>query len=129
MDKTYMRLFATLARAMELNAERAMEENHKNADLKGETTAQTMRDGYRQLKEKLEDDNAVLTKADYSQLLIGCTVIVAQLEGKIKNEQAVLQSYKTGTMPHLKRIIECATDEEAQTLANQLFTVEQKSNT
>ena len=121
MDKSYRQLFTMIARAMELNSERVMEEDKKKNDESGYQAAQKMRTGYAQLHDNLEKEDYILTKVDCAQLLVGCTVISAQLEGKIASEKKALQGYKIDTMPNLQQVLNAA-DEDVTQLIQNLFT-------
>jgi len=126
MDKTYKTLFATIARAIEVNAERVMEVNKKNNDEKGYQTAETMRADYATLYDNLSTDAYQPTKADFARLLIGCSIVVTQLAAKIKKDQEILNAYKVDTMPKLQQVVNAATDEDMEKLVNELFSTTQK---
>jgi len=120
MDKSYRQLFAMIARAMELNSERVMEEDKKKNDESGYQAAQKMRDGYAQLHDSLEKEDYILTKVDCAQLLVGCTVVSAQLEGKIASEKKALHGYKVDTMPKLQQVLN-APEAEVSQVISELF--------
>ena len=124
MDKQYITLFKDLAQATEISAEKVYDLNIKNkADEKSIQTAQTMRDDYAKLREKLTAGEE-LTRADYAKLLVGAVIVVRQLETRIKDFQKAIEGYKLQVIPRLDRINnETKTDEEAKTLANELFQV------
>ena len=126
MDKTYKTLFATIARAIEVNAERVMEVNKQKNDEKGYQTAETMRADYATLYDNLSTDAYQPTKADFARLLIGCSIVVTQLAAKIKKDQEILNAYKVDTMPKLQQIVNAATDEDMEKLVNELFSTTQK---
>ena len=126
MDKTYKTLFATIARAIEVNAERVMEVNKKNNDEKGYQTAETMRADYATLYDNLSTDAYQPTKADFARLLIGCSIVVTQLAAKIKKDQEILNAYKVDTMPKLQQVVNAATDEDMEKLVTELFSTTQK---
>ena len=128
MDKTYRTLFATIARAIEVNAERVMEVNKQNNDEKGYQTAETMRADYATLYDNLSTDAYQPTKADFARLLIGCSIVVTQLAAKIKKDQEVLNAYKTDTMPKLQQVVNAETDEDREKLITELFTISQEKS-
>lgn len=127
MDKKYIELFKNMAHATEVTAERVMEFNHTQNDEAGEKTAQVMRDDFAALYNKMsaEDFDGTLTKAEYSKLLVGCFVIANNIQDKIANLQNALAGYKEDVIPKLDEIVnKTKTDEEAQTLANQKFVID-----
>lgn len=132
MDKSYVKLFTEIVHTTELLAERVMELNHTQNDTKGEATAKTMRDDYIKLYDKMRNekfDFDSLTKAEYAKLLVGTLIVVNNIEDRIAGEKKALNGYKTGVIPKLQRIVdECKTDEEAITLAAELFKIEDSNN-
>lgn len=132
MDKSYIKLFTEIVHTTELLAERVMELNHTQNDTKGEATAKTMRDDYIKLYDKMRDekfDFNNLTKAEYAKLLVGTLIVVNNIEDRIAGEKKALNGYKTGVIPKLQRIVdECKTDEEAITLAMELFKIDESNN-
>ena len=104
-----------------------MEYDKKKDDQKGAETAQTMRDDFVKLYDKIraEDFSAnALTKAEYAKILVAAMIIVNNLETRITNEQNAVKGYKETVIPKLERIIdECDSDEAAQKLAEELFTI------
>lgn len=127
MDTKYIKLFTEIARSIEIIAEQAMEANHANKDIKGEDTAEHMRQLYRDLHDRMnaEDfDPSTLKKSDYAKILIGATIAMQGIENRIKTEQKAVNGYKIDTIPKLNRIMkEATTDEEAKNLAEELFTI------
>ena len=132
MDKSYIKLFTEIVHTTELLAERVMELNHTQNDTKGEATAKTMRDDFSKLYDKMRDekfDFNSLTKAEYAKLLVGTLIVVNNIEDRIAGEKKALNGYKTGVIPKLQRIVdECKTDEEAITLAMELFKIDESNN-
>ena len=88
-----------------------------------------MRDDFIKLYDKIraEDFNATsLTKAEYAKILVGAMIVVNNLETRITNEQNAVKGYKETVIPKLERIVdECKTDEDAQKLAEELFTIDE----
>ena len=132
MDKSYIKLFTEIVHTTEILAERVMELNHTQNDTKGEATAKTMRDDFSKLYDKMRDekfDFNSLTKAEYAKLLVGTLIVVNNIEDRITGEKKALNGYKTGVIPKLQRIVdECKTDEEAITLAMELFKIDESNN-
>ena len=127
MHQKYVNLFKELTHATEVLAEQVMEYDKKKNDQKGAETAQTMRDDFVKLYDKIraEDFSAsTLTKAEYAKVLVAAMIIVNNLETRITNEQNAVKGYKETVIPKLERIIdECDSDEVAQKLAEELFTI------
>lgn len=123
MDKRYTELFALIAQTTANLAERVMEEHKKNGEDKGYQTAETMRNDYLNLHNKLDSDE-VLNKADYARLLVGAIIVTNQLEARIKNEQKALQGYKIDIIPKLDQINNAEATETAE-LAEKLFKVKE----
>ena len=123
MDKRYTELFALITQTTANLAERVMEEHKKNGEDKGYQTAETMRNDYLNLHNKLDSDE-VLNKADYARLLVGAIIVTNQLEARIKNEQKALQGYKIDIIPKLDQINNAEATETAE-LAEKLFKVKE----
>lgn len=127
MDKTYIRLFSDLAHSIEILSEQVMEFDRQKQDDNGFKAAQTMREDYSQLFDKIKDENfdtSSLTRADFARLLVGAVVISKQITNKIEQEKTALQGYNIDIIPKLERIInETETDESALNLAQQLFNI------
>ena len=124
MNKMYTQLFLEIAKSTELLAERVMELDHKNNDLKGEATAKIMRDDFNALKEKLQSDGTALSRSEWIKLLSGAMIVSNNIEDQIKTLQKANSGYKLNIIPKLNRIMnETETDEGAQTLANELFQI------
>lgn len=127
MDNRYLILFRELTRSTEVLAERVMAYDKEKNDSKAEKTAQTMHDDFAKLYDKLSEkefDPNTLTRVEWSKLLVAAMVVSRNLEDQIKGYQKALQGYKIDLVPKLSRIIdETKTDEEATTLANELFEI------
>lgn len=106
-----------------------MDFDHQKNDEKGEQTAQTMRDDYKTLYDRMnaQDFNSdSLLKTDYAKILVGTLIVVNNLETQITQRQAAVKNYKTEIISRLERIVnECDTDEAAKTLANELFIIDE----
>ncbi len=123
MNKEYQNLFKELAHAVELLAEQVMEYDHNHNDDEGEKTAQIMRDDFAALTEKFNAEVA-LERNDYIKLLTGVYIIINNLQDKITNLKKTIDGYQTNVGAKLQRIMnETKTDEEANTLANELFSI------
>ena len=100
-----------------------MEEHKKNNEEKGYQTAETMRNDFLSLQDKLGTDEA-LDKADYARLLVGAIIVTNQLDARIKSEQKALQGYKIDIIPKLDQINN-ADASEAMSLAESLFEIKE----
>lgn len=125
MDKEYRNLFIELASAAAVAAERVMELDKKNNDEQGLKTATLMRDDYNALLDKIKNDNFTdisLSRNEYAKLLTAALIVTNNLKDQIITMQKVIKGYETVVAPKLQRIInETATNDEALTLANELF--------
>ena len=129
MDKRYKDLFTLITQSVANLAEQVMNLHNKNNEEKEATVAQTMRDDYLDLHDKLEDENQSLNKADYARLLVGTIIVTTQLENKIKNEQNALQGYKIDIIPKLDQINNTTDDATAVELAENLFKISSEVET
>lgn len=126
MHKKYLELFKELTRATAVAAEQVMDYDKEKKDDKGFETAKTMRDDFEALHEKLtaESFDGNLTKAEYAKLLVGCYVIVGNLQDRIEALKKAIAGYQSDLVPKLSKIIEAENDAEAQKLANEHLIVE-----
>lgn len=126
MDKKYLQLFTELAHAVETLSEQVMEYDRQKSDEKGEKTAQSMRDDYAKLYDKLRSDNVVLTRSEYAKLLVAAYIVVNNIEDRIKGERKAIEGYKIDIIPKLSRINdETTNDADASTLAEEIFKIQQ----
>lgn len=127
MDNKYLILFREIARTTEVLAERVMAYDKEKKDEKGEQTAQTMRDDFAKLHDKLSASNLdtnSISRMEWAKILVGAMVISNNLSEEIEQRKKALSGYKIDLIPKLNRIInETKTDEEAITLANELFEI------
>ena len=123
MDKKYIELFTLIAQSTANIAEQVMDEHKKNDEEKGYQTAETMRNDFLNLYDKLGTDE-VLNKADYARLLVGAIIVTNQLDARIKNEQKILQGYKIDIIPKLDQINNADTTEITE-LAESLFKIKE----
>lgn len=123
MDKKYIELFTLIAQSTANIAEQVMEEHKKNGEEKGYQTAETMRNDFLNLHDKLEMEE-LLNKADYARLLVGAIIVTNQLDARIKNEQKILQGYKIDIIPKLDQINN-ADATETKGLAERLFEIKE----
>lgn len=123
MDKSYLSLFATIAQTAEILAEKVMEYDEEKNDMEGRRAAQIMREDYANLYDKIRDnENVQLNKSEFSKLLIASIIVSKNLETQIEQLQKTYNSYNVTIIPKLARINdETKSDEEAETLANELF--------
>lgn len=123
MDKRYVELFTLIAQTTANLAEQVMEEHKKNNEEKGYQTAETMRNDFLDLHDKLKTDE-VLNKADYARLLVGAIIITNQLDARIKSEQKALRGYKIDIIPKLDQINNADASETTE-LAESLFEIKE----
>lgn len=123
MDKRYIELFTLIAQTTANLAEQVMEEHKKNNEEKGYQTAETMRNDFLNLHDKLGTDE-VLDKADYARLLVGAIIVTNQLDARIKNEQKALRGYKIDIIPKLDQINNADASETTE-LAESLFEIKE----
>ena len=123
MDKRYIELFTLIAQTTANLAEQVMNEHEKDGEEKGRQTAETMRNDFLNLHDKLGTDE-VLNKADYARLLVGAIIVTNQLDARIKNEQKVLQGYKVDIIPKLDQINNAETTDITE-LAESLFEIKE----
>ena len=132
MDAKYITLFREIIHSTEILAERVIDYNKNKNDEKGAETAQSFRNDYAALYDKLRQDNLdpdTITRAEWIKILVGTMIIVSNLNQQIEASQKALQGYKLDVVPKLNRIIdETKTDEEAKNLANELFQINENSN-
>lgn len=120
MDKKYLELFKELTRATAVSAEQVMEYDREKGDDKGVETAQSMRDDFEALHEKLTTNfDGTLTKADFAKLLVGCYVTLGTLQNRMDALKKAIAGYQTDLMPKLDKILQAESDEEAMRIANE----------
>lgn len=126
MDSRYLELFTLIAQQIANLAEQVMNDHQDKGETKEQETAQTMRDDYLNLHDKLTT-NQELNKADYARILVGAIIVANQLDARIKNEQKALDGYKLDVIPKLDQINNTEYD-DVPALAAKLFTVKEDSN-
>ena len=126
MNSKYLELFTLIAQQVANLAEQVMNDHQDKGETKEQETAQTMRDDYLNLHDKLTS-NQELNKADYARILVGAIIIVNQLTARIQNEQKALDGYKLDIIPKLDQINNAEYD-DVPALAAKLFTVKEESN-
>jgi len=126
MDKKYAELFTLISQSVANLAEQVMNDHQDKGETKEQEVAQTMRDDYMALKEKLDNEEE-LNKSDFARLLVGAIIITNQLDARIKNEQKALDGYKLDIIPKLDRINSTEPD-EVPSLAAELFQVKKSDN-
>ena len=121
MDKVYLDLFEAIARSVELTAEQALGYESKQKNTEGQRAATIMRDDFSKLHDKIKGGET-LSRTDFAKLLVGAWTVMQGLENHKQAIEKSLNGYKIDTMPKLNRIIdETKTDEEAQKLAEEIF--------
>ena len=126
MNSKYLELFTLIVQQIANLAEQVMNDHQDKGEVKEQETAQTMRDDYLNLHDKLTT-NQELNKADYARILVGAIIIANQLTARIQNEQKALDGYKLDIIPKLDQINNTEYD-EVPALAAKLFTVKEESN-
>lgn len=126
MDSRYLELFTLIAQQVANLAEQVMNNHQDKGETKEQEVAQTMRDDYLNLHDKLTT-NQELNKADYARILVGAIIVANQLDIRIKNEQKALDGYKLDIIPKLDQINNTDYD-DVPALATKLFTVKEESN-
>ena len=126
MDSKYLELFTLIAQQIANLAEQVMNDHQDKGETKEQETAQTMRDDYLNLHDKLIS-NQELNKVDYARILVGAIIIANQLTARIQNEQKALDGYKLDIIPKLDQINNTEYD-DVPALAAKLFTVKEESN-
>lgn len=128
MDKRYIELFKELSKATAIAAEQVMDYDKSKEDEKGLETATIMRDDFQELSDRIEEakDKYVPNQADLAKLLVGAMILSNNLKDKIAALRKAVSGYEQDLIPKLKEIVETATtDEEAQTMANEKFIIQE----
>lgn len=127
MNQKYIELFREIAHNTEIMAERVMEYDKQKDDKEGLKTAETMRNDFSNLYDKIRADNfnpETLTRAEWAKILVGSMIVTNNIEQQLENQRKALQGYKMDLIPKLNRIMEeTKTDEEATKLAENLFEI------
>lgn len=127
MNQKYIELFREIAHNTEIMAERVMEYDKQKDDKEGLKTAETMRNDFSNLYDKIRADNfnsKTLTRAEWAKILVGSMIVTNNIEQQLENQRKALQGYKMDLIPKLNRIMEeTKTDEEATKLAENLFEI------
>ena len=124
MDKRYVELFKELAKATAVSAEQVMDYDRAKNDEEGLKTAQTMRDDYNALHDKI-NDGSELDKADFAKLLVSAMIIVNQIQDRLATLQKAMSGYQTDLIPKLNEIIEAETEDEVKKLAIEKFSIKE----
>ena len=125
MDKQYIKLFQELTQTTAVLAEQVMDYDHQKDDTKGFETAQSMRDDFQNLHDKIaaEDFDGNLTKSDYAKLLVGAYIVTSQVKERIKILKSAITGYENDLIPALQKIID-SSEEEYQNIATEVLTIE-----
>lgn len=124
MDKKYVELFSLIAQTTANVAEQVMDFHKDNHEEREYLTAQTMRDDYQNLHDKIESD-AELARADYARLLVGAIIVANQIDARIKAEQKALRGYKIDIIPKLDQLNQ-ANEADVAALAEKLFKIKEE---
>lgn len=132
MNEKYLNLLKEVAHTVPIFAEQVMDLNREKNDEQGLKTAETMRNDYQHLYDRMnasDFDAETLTKSDFAKFLVGAFIISRNLEDRIKMQRTALNGYKIDLIPKLDRIVnETNTTEEALALANEIFQVKEEVN-
>lgn len=127
MNEKYLKLLKEIAHTVPIYAERVMDYDKQKNDDKGLATAQTMRDDFQKLYDRMnkKDFNPdSLSRADFAKFLVGAFIISENLTAQIKTIRQSINGYKIDIIPKLDRIVnETKTDEESLKLANEIFQI------
>ena len=124
MDKRYIKLFKDLSQATAITAEQVMKYDKSKKDEKGLQAATIMRDNFKNLAAKINDD-FIPTKSDIAQLLVGAMIQANQLQDKMKSLKTALTGYQTDLIPKLQEVLDKSeNDEMAGKLAEEKFIIE-----
>lgn len=125
MQKQYLQLFTELAHTTEIIAEQCMDLDLKDNDSNGMKAAETMRDDYARLYDRMREDDFILeqlTKSDYAKILLGAIIFANQLEKKLEIEEKVLKGYQLDIIPKLNKIInDSESEDDIKNMAHELF--------
>lgn len=124
MDKKYVELFKELAKATAVSAEQVMDYDRAKNDEEGLKAAQTMRDDYNALHDKI-NDGTELGKTDFAMLLVGAMVTANQIQDRIATLQKAMAGYQTDLIPKLNKIVEAKTEDEVKKLAIEKFSIKE----
>ena len=129
MHPKYVELFKEIAHTTEVLAEQVMEYDRTKSDADGEKTAETMRNDFGAIYNKMSAKDFLpdsLTKSEFIRLMVGTLIVINNIENRITNERKAIDNYKAEILPKLERVInECENDEAAVTLANDLFSIKE----
>lgn len=129
MHPKYVELFKEIAHTTEVLAEQVMEYDRTKSDADGEKTAETMRNDFGAIYNKMSAKDFSpdsLTKSEFIRLMVGTLIVINNIENRITNERKAIDNYKAEILPKLERVInECENDEAAVTLANDLFSIKE----
>lgn len=130
MHSKYIDLFKEIARTTSISAEQVMDYDKQKNDDKGYEAAQTLRDDFNVLYDKLRDKDfdGKLEKADFARLLVGVLIIVNQLNDRLNALKKAMSGYQTDVIPKLQEIIDKAeSDEDAMKLAEEKFSINEET--
>lgn len=123
MNDKYVKLFEEIARATSVLSEQVMEYDRTKKDEKGEQTAQTMRDDFTKLYDRIKNGE-VLGRADFAKLLVGSFIMMRNIEDRIEAQQKALSGYKDDVIPKLDKVVNKSEDDEgARKIADEIFQV------
>lgn len=123
MNSNYKKLFIAICEAMEVTAERAMEENKKQNKLKEYRDAKEMRSNFARIHDLLisKKIDYIPTKKDFTTISIGAVLVAKQIEKEVKEKQLVLDGYKQDLLPKLQEVLKCETNDEIKEKIDGIF--------
>lgn len=124
MESKYIELFTALTRAVAVTAEQVMEYDHNKNDEEGYKTAETMRNDFEALHDKLSNNfDGTLTKSEYAKLLVGSYIISNNIRDKMQVLKKSAEAYEKELIPKLQKIVD-APEDSTQTVADEILTLE-----
>lgn len=115
MTNQYITLFKEVSNMASILAEQVMDYDKEHNDDAGYKTAQTMRNDYNVLYDKMRADDfniESLTKNDYIKLLAGAMIVVNNLEERLEIQKRAINGYRTLLIPKLDHIVQENVDGE-----------------
>ena len=125
MDKKYIDLFKELAKSTTMSAEKVMDYDLKKQDKEGYVTAQTMRDNYSELNNRIEEEGEdyILNKSDSAKLAVATLITISQFKDQIKLLQNAINGYENDILPKLQALVDLEDDFEISKIANEKFVI------
>lgn len=131
MHSKYIELFKEIAKTTMVTAEQVMEYDKNKNDNKGYEAAQSLRDDFTTLYEKInsKEFNGQLEKADFARLLVGTLIVANQFSDRISALKKALSGYQADIIPKLQEVVDKAKDnDEAMKIAEEKFNINEETN-